>query len=240
MAKKAQLHSKKLKSGKIQIYKGTKVAHGEDRKAFIKSHYKSLKPDKLSKEDAQYLGRYKGGKTRSDNALTLGGKFVSKKFVKQTEKLTGVDLEALKNEKGYKTLKKMFEAEPELKEAFSKLLDTGLTFWHTQGPAIEKVENHKGTIEVNGEKATSAEAAKMINDVLFTLHRKFTTLDATIKIKYSGVKKMIIELPAPSFMKELKRAHFNERLSEMLEIINSQNYLKIYYAKINEFIFIGE
>lgn len=200
------------KDGSYGFYDGRKKADPEQIKAHIKDNYQILDKDKLSKENATYLGRVKGGKNRAASAITDSkGKMLSGKYKQQVEKQLGVNLDELARLKGKGSINELFREEKEIKEKFDKILETGITAYYNSHKAVDRImQANVKTFTLNGNEVTREEMADYVSEFLINIQNEFESVDCSIMFTYKGLDELIIELPDEEEIQESEKFELEE------------------------------
>lgn len=200
------------KDGSYGFYDGRKKADPEQIKAHIKENYQILDKDKLSKENATYLGRVKGGKNRAASAITDSkGKMLSGKYKQQVEKQLGVKLDDLARLKGKGSINELFRDEKEIKKKFDKILETGITAYYNSHKAVDRImQANVKTFTLNGNDVTREEMADYVSEFLINIQNEFESVDCSIMFTYKGLDELIIELPDEEEIQESEKFELEE------------------------------
>lgn len=203
---------RELKNGNYGFYDGNKKATPEQIKEHIKDNYQILDKDKLSKENATYLGRVKGGKKRAATSITDGkGRMLSSKFKEQVEKKLGVKLDELARLKGKDSIKELFKEEKEIKERFDKILDTGITMWYNSHKAVDKIMSaNVKTYTLNGEEVTKEEMADFVTDLFINIQNEFSGVDGAIQFTFKGLDELVLVLPTKEEIESMEKSELED------------------------------
>lgn len=201
------------KDGSYAFYDGRKKATTEQVKAHIKDNYQILDKEKLSKENATYLGRVKGGKNRAASAITDSkGKMLSSKFKEQVEKKLGVKLDQLARLKGKDSIKELFKEEKEIKKRFDKILETGITMWYNSHKAVDKIMSaNVKTYTLNGEEVTKEEMADYVTDLFINIQNEFNGVDGAIQFTFKGLDELVLVLPTKEEIETMEKSELEDR-----------------------------
>lgn len=195
----AKTRSKEDKNGNLQFFTGRKKATKEEVKQFIKTNYEIIPKSKLSKEDAAYLGRVSGGHNRQKAALRSdSGTFIPQDLQKQLIKQMGVDIEKIREGKGFESYDQLFQGNDRLAKDFKRIQSTGIERSHNKTTAAKKVKEFTGKIFINGKEVTNENAARRVNSTMNKIKRHFGNIDASVKFRYKGTKELRINLPTDS------------------------------------------
>ena len=212
-----QIRQKVLKDGKIHFYEGNKKASKEALKKYFRENIDKVKPEKLTKENAQYFGQIKGGLKRAKESKyqRVNGQFIGGNYARSARRL-GIDLDALIKASGEKSLSDLFKKNIELKERFDEIMKgVGLAMWFSPENTIDLIHDYRGeAIEVNGNIVSKSDAKSRVNDTEKKLFRKYETVAQALKVSYVGAKKMTITLPEEIEFENLDEAEFIEAFSE--------------------------
>jgi hypothetical protein len=191
------------KDGLLQFYTGRKKATDTEIKQFIKKNYEITPKEKLPKEYSQYLGRVKGGHNRQKQALrNEEGTFMPQDLQKQLVKQMGVDIEKIKEGRGFDSYDKLFKDLPNIQKQFERIQSTGIERSHNKSTAAKKAMEFTGKIFINGKEVTGKNAAKRLNSTFNKLKRQFGNIDASVKFRYKGTKELRINIPTDSIINE--------------------------------------
>lgn len=196
------IRSRILKDGQYHFYEGKRKATEKQVREFIKKDYDVIRPEKLGAELRKYLGAVKGGKNRAAQALiTKEGHFLPKYIQDRAIKNLGIDIDQIRKDKDYKTIKEVFANDHALRNSFDKLISvTGLEMWYSEKKSMDKIDSYTGkNFILNGEKVTKDQMYKKVGQYARKLHRVFDVFDLALRFKYTGIDTLSIDLDPEIF-----------------------------------------
>ncbi len=193
-----------IKNGKYVFHTGKKKATESEVKQYLKiNHELKFSKAELDTQYSRYLGAVRGGHKRADNSLRdAEGSFIPKDLQEQLVKQLGIDIEKVREGKGFESYDKMFANHPAIKKQFDRIQQTGIERTHNKSTAAKKIQEFKGKIFINGKEVSNETAARRVNSTMNKLKRAFGSIDSSVKFRYKGVKELRINLPTQSVIDE--------------------------------------
>lgn len=191
-----EVYNKKTDSTELRFYDGRKRATDKQVKEEIKANWQHLSKDHLSKEDAAYLGRVKGGHKRQQQAVRIDGKYVAKAFIDNPD--NPIQWEAIAQQQGYNNVQQLFNNDKELYEKAREdyYSPNGLSFQYTSDTIQNYVDTFSGKIVINGKPVTKLKALVTIDNIDKAIKRKFGSFFNEYNVSYKhGYTELHIELP---------------------------------------------
>lgn len=147
--RRADWYNKATDKTEVRFYDGRKRATENQVKQYIKQNYNKLNQDKLSKDDAAYLGRVKGGHNRQRQAIRIDGKYVNKAFFDNPN--NPIQWQKLAEQKGYKSVQELFNNDHDLYEKARNNYnsDNGLPYIYYSENILHYMDTFGGKFFIN-------------------------------------------------------------------------------------------
>ena len=215
-------YNKKTDAVEVHFFNGRKKATEQEKRIFLKSNFENINPDALSKDDRAYYGRIAGGKSRSQQAVRIDGKFVNNEFIDRG----GYTRIAIA--KGYDNARQLFEHDKPTYYAAKKIFlsKNGLSYKYHSENVIQQIDRYKGKIFINGKEYSKIKAIEKIDNTDKAIKRNYESFfnEYWVRLKKGGTE-MHFNLPS---VNKINKTDIEDLLEELekskensLEIITS-------------------